>query len=139
MKYTIFTALFVFTVVFVPSAMAQQTVTIPQTLPNTTKLPKINVTPQEGVPKPEIDITMSPENPGPNETVQISIVSYTTDINAASISWQLNGVTKLAGKGKKSFSFSTGSTNTNTSLNIFITTVEGDNITKTVNIRPAGI
>jgi hypothetical protein len=56
----------------------------------------------------DILVSISPQNPAPNENVNITIKSYAYDLNSVLISWSLNGKTMSSGIGKKSFSFTTG-------------------------------
>ncbi len=86
-----------------------------------------------------VDVTMIPENPRANQSVSVSVVSYSTDINAASITWKINGRTMLSGTGKKAFSFTVGSVNNTTTLDIIISTAEGDTIQKSYTIRPVDV
>jgi len=97
-------------------------------------LAQYNVMPQD-----DINVTMTPENPGPNQTVGVSIVSYGTDVNAATITWKINGKTIQSGKGLKNFSFTTGNVNVTTTLNIVVATAEGQTINKTISIKPSSV
>jgi hypothetical protein len=91
------------------------------------------------LPETEINIELSPENPGPHESVYVLLTSYSTNINAASITWRVNGQTKRSGRGEKSFSFETGAANTTTTLGITVATVEGEVINKTISLRPVTV
>ena len=91
------------------------------------------------LPQTTINIEMSPDNPGPNEEVYVSLVSYITNINAANIVWKINGKTQKSGTGEKSFSFKTGEMNTTTTLEILIETQEGETIQKTFVIKPISV
>lgn len=117
MRYSIFVLLFVCSLGFSATTHAQ----VPSTL------------------TAQIDVNMVPENPGPNQMVNVSLVSYSTDINTASITWRVNGGTQKSGVGQKTFSFTTGNTNTTTTLGITIVTKEGETVTKTFSIKPAGV
>ena len=91
------------------------------------------------VPQDDIVLTIIPENPGPNQTVSASVVSYSTDINAATITWKINGKTQKSGVGQKTFQFITGNVNNSTTLDIIVETKEGQVITKTLNIKPVSV
>src|SRR5437868_2154660 len=80
------------------------------------------------VPQDDINITMVPENPGPNQTVSISIASYSTNIDAATITWKVNGATKQSGLGSKNFSFVTGNSNTTTTVAVVVRTSGGQTV-----------
>lgn len=87
----------------------------------------------------EVSVDMIPENPGPNQSVRVSVVSYGTDLNLANITWKVNGKTQKTGRGEKTFNFTTGSINTTTVLDIIIETAEGEAVTKTISIKPAEV
>jgi hypothetical protein len=81
----------------------------------------------------------SPENPGPNTTVSAKANSYSFDINRASISWIVNGQTKLKGTGEKNFSFQTGNIGSVTKLSVLITTEKGASFRKDFSFRTADV
>ena len=87
----------------------------------------------------EVRVNLSPENPGPNQDVYASLESYTTDINAAAITWKVNGKMEKSGTGEKSFSFITGGFNTTTTVEITVVTREGETISQTLAIKPVAI
>ncbi len=90
-------------------------------------------------PGADVGVVMNPENPGPNELVNVSISSFSTDLNAASITWKINNKTIKSGKGVKTFSFSTGGFNSTTDLDIVIYTNEGDTVEKSYSITPTNV
>ena len=67
-----------------------------------------------------INVDMVPENPRPYEVVSVSLTSYITNINFATITWKVDGKTQRTGKGQKTFSFRTGDINTDTVLDIVV-------------------
>lgn len=79
---------------------------------------------------------VSPETPGQNEQVAITLNSFLTDINSASISWTLDGKGAGGGRGKKVFTFSTGPYGTRTNVTASVTTTEGISTTRTFSFRP---
>lgn len=87
----------------------------------------------------EINVDMVPENPGPNQAVSVSTVSYSTDINTAIITWTINGKIIKTGRGEKTFNFVTGNMNTTTTLGIKVETGDGEIIEKTIKIKPASV
>ncbi len=87
----------------------------------------------------DINVDMVPQNPGPNQMVSISLTSYSTNINAANITWKVNGKTQKTGVGEKLFSFKTGDMNVKTTLDISVQTIEGEVIKKTLIIEPSGV
>lgn len=86
-----------------------------------------------------LDIKISPSNPGPNVTVRVTIESYLSDLNKASISWSINGRVALQGIGKTSFSFQNGPSGKTTVLALSIITNTGETITKEFSWTPVGI
>ncbi|OJI08141.1 hypothetical protein BK005_01290 [bacterium CG10_37_50] len=62
--------------------------------------------------------TVSPNNPGPNTLVKISLRAYGVDIDNSLISWGLNGKLANSGFGLKNFSFQTGSLGSRTIVSI---------------------
>ena len=91
------------------------------------------------LPQADINITMTPPNPGPNQVVYVSIESYGTNLNSAKITWKLNGKIIGSGIGEKTFNFNTGSMNSTTGLGITIETQDGNTIEKTYNIKPTSV
>ena len=87
----------------------------------------------------DVNVEMIPENPRPNESVYVTLTSYITDINLAIITWKINGKTESSGRGAKQFSFNTGAMNTTTTLDVIITTTEGQTITKTIKTKPSSV
>ncbi len=87
----------------------------------------------------DINVELIPENPNPNQVVNVNITSFTTDLNAAKISWRLNGTEKQSGTGLKTFSFSVGDIGTLTTLAVIAVTNDGKTIQKTVEIRPSTV
>ncbi len=49
----------------------------------------------------QVDVTVSPEFPQPNEAVVITLDAYGIDLNNSNITWTSNGSTVLQGKGEK--------------------------------------
>lgn len=91
------------------------------------------------IPQDDINIAMSPENPGPNQNVSVSLTSYSTSIDAATITWRVNGKTIQSGLGLKDFSFTTGGVNTTTTLSVVVNASDGQRIVKTISIKPASV
>ncbi len=84
----------------------------------------------------DISVTLIPEVPGPNENVKITLISYTTDLNQAKITWKTNGKIALTGVGKKTFEVMSGGNGVNTNIEINIVLVDGGELTKTIQISP---
>lgn len=86
-----------------------------------------------------LDVKVNPSNPGPNETVRVTIESYISDMNKAAITWSLNGSVAMQGVGKTSFSFQNGASGKTTSLVVSILTNDGESITKEFSWTPVGV
>lgn len=86
-----------------------------------------------------LTVELSPEIPGPHETVDISIDSYTYDLNHAKISWYVNGALRASEIGKKTFTFTTGDSGATSNIKYSIQTQEGENFDKTLTITPAEV
>jgi len=87
-----------------------------------------------------VDIALNPANPGPNQNVHATASSFSTNINAATIVWKVNGKTVQQGIGSTSFSFITGDAGKSTTLEVIIQpNGGGDPIEKTLAIKPAQV
>ncbi len=85
----------------------------------------------------DINVTLTPDQPGPNQNVVITIGSYATDLNKATITWTVDGVQKLSGVGKTKISITTGSVGKKTEITIAIIVQEGTRVDKKIVITPA--
>lgn len=92
----------------------------------------------EGV-EEQISIDISPRNPGPNETVTITVRSFSTNIGGASIAWFLNGELIVNERGATTFTTRTGDVGTQTEVLVRITKAEGGEIARIVNFAPADL
>ncbi len=88
---------------------------------------------------PDMDVTIVPENPKPNEVVFVSVVSYNTNINAAVISWSINGKLQKTGIGEKTFQFTVGGLGAETILEVTAKTADGQTIQRTLGITPTEV
>lgn len=86
-----------------------------------------------------LNVRTSPQNPKPGETVRVSIESYLTDLNKATIGWTVNGKLLSQGIGYTSFSFPVTSSSGTTKLVISIVTNTGDTITREFSFNPVGL
>lgn len=86
----------------------------------------------------EINVSINPNNPRPYEDVTISISSYSTDLNKASISWQSGNGNPLSGIGKTSYTIKTGDADISISITIDIRPANSmSTITKQIFITPS--
>lgn len=86
-----------------------------------------------------LEVKTVPQNPGPSETINVSVESYLTDLNKATITWSVNGIVIERGIGRKTFSLQNGSSGKTTRLTISITTNGGEVITKRLSWSPVGV
>lgn len=87
----------------------------------------------------ELDVEMIPSIPGANQNVTVNLASYTTDINAATITWTINGKKISSGVGLKKFNFTTGNLGEETILQIKVVSREGETSDYTYNIKPVEV
>lgn len=86
-----------------------------------------------------VELTITPEQPGPNQTVVAKLSSFATRLETAEITWVLNGKTISSGQGEKTISFKTGPLGSKTSLQITGITSEGYPISKSLTLFPASV
>jgi hypothetical protein len=82
------------------------------------------------------DVRFSPPYPGPNTKVFAEVISYTFDVNRATIAWILNG--KITGTGK-TFSFTTGGPGTKTILQVSIVTPSKNALSQSFTFQGAEV
>lgn len=82
------------------------------------------------------DVEFSPKYPGPNTKVSAQVISYTFDVNRATIAWIINGEVKASGK---SFSFTTSSIGSRTNLTVSIITQDGHALTKSFSFQASEV
>ncbi len=86
-----------------------------------------------------LSVRINPQNPKPGEKVMISIESYLTDLNKATIGWTVGGKLLSRGIGFTSFSFPVSSSGDQTKVTVSITTNVGDVITREFSFNPVGL
>ena len=86
-----------------------------------------------------LEITTSPKYPKPNELVRITIESYLTDLNKATLAWSVNGDVVTQGIGKKTFSFNNGASGKTTRVSVLIRTNGGEVVVKEFSFSPIGV
>lgn len=93
-----------------------------------------------GVEDSDINIETVPENPEPYQNVTITITSFSTDLNKATIEWRSGKNLVLSGIGKTKYSFTTLGPSTSTVFTVSITPSEtGVKIVKQILITPSEI
>ncbi|MFH1201106.1 MAG: hypothetical protein V1484_02130 [bacterium] len=81
-------------------------------------------------------VKIAPENPAPNENVNIILNSYSSDLDSVLISWSVNGKNVSVGIGQKSFSLNAPNAGEETSV-IATTSLPDGAIDTKVIIRPS--
>lgn len=85
-------------------------------------------------------VTTTPQNPGPQETVTLRIISYLFDSNRAEIVWTVNGETFLSGRGKTELSIKSGDLGTTKKVVALVKPYgEYTPYQQTILIQPLGI
>ena len=95
---------------------------------------------QSAIKDTDVTVKISPQIPGPNEQVTITLQTYAFDLNKSQVSWTVNGkLTSSSNIGSKSLSVNTGAVGSTTAV---IATIRGsgfEDIVKNIIIRPAEI
>jgi len=86
--------------------------------------------------KDQIYANVSPENPGPNQSVTISIEAYSFDINNAQFTWKINGSVVNTSIGSKSVTFNTGAVGKKTTVEVVVDPKDRPTISKTFSFTP---
>lgn len=87
----------------------------------------------------QISVSVSPLNPGPNESVTITLQSYSLTLESADIEWSLDNKIKNGGIGKTTFTFTTKSIGAASMVTAVVTPVGLPEITKTITITPMSV
>lgn len=87
----------------------------------------------------QLSFEVSPQLPGPNEAVTIVVRSFSTNLNAADISWFVNGALITRGTGQTSFSFRNGNAGQTTKVDVFIVKSGGGELARSFAFAPADL
>lgn len=87
----------------------------------------------------DVNISIYPSYPTPNQNVRATLNSQAVDLDKAFISWSLNGEELLRGIGKKEFQFNTGNLGEVVSVSALIDTTSGNNLIKSISVSPAEV
>jgi len=87
----------------------------------------------------DIVLITSPQYPNPGQEVRATLNTRVTNLDKANISWSVNNQELARGIGMKSFSFKVGNAGIPTILSIIIDTFDGQSLTKSATITPAGV
>lgn len=84
-------------------------------------------------------VKLTPEFPAPATSVTAQVVSSSFNVDAASITWLLNGKIQLQGVGKRNFTFATGEAGSNILLRAEINTDDFGVVSKDIEITPSDV
>ncbi len=83
-----------------------------------------------------IDVTLSPEIPGPNQTISAGLSGVLVDLDQSDIYWYLDDEIQKHGIGEKSFSFTSGDVDEKTILDVIIMLPDGRRMDLQKEIMP---
>lgn len=86
----------------------------------------------------DISIGTLPTNPGPNQSIQVTIESYSINLNSSKISWYVNNKLITQGVGIKTIPTQTGNLGSETVISVQIDT-ETETLTKKLTIIPTSV
>ncbi len=84
----------------------------------------------------QVDVTLTPNYPGPLEKYSIKLEAYGIDLNLANIVWSVNGKSVLEGRGEVVYNGVAQSVGVSTNITITITPKDSKQIVKKVTINP---
>lgn len=85
----------------------------------------------------QISVDVSVTNPQPGQAFNISVTSYSTNLNAARVSWYTNSSLLVSGIGETVASFVSPQAGESLVIDLIIETQEGNTIEKSFEIAPA--
>ncbi|MDP3962821.1 MAG: hypothetical protein Q8Q03_03075 [bacterium] len=86
-----------------------------------------------------VEISASPAIPNPGQEVRISLESYSTDLNSASITWIVNGKSYASGTGLLFINITAPSIGKGTDITASIRTTEGREVRKSVSLKSGSV
>ena len=75
-----------------------------------------------------VDVTLSPDIPGPNQTISAGLSGVLVDLDQSDMYWYLDDEIQKHGLGEKSFSFTSGDVDERTVLDVIIMIPDGRRI-----------
>lgn len=94
---------------------------------------------QVGLTSGDIDVSIYPENPGPNQKVDAVLSSSLVDINSSKITWTVDGKMIQSERGLKNFTFTTGDMGKTSVLGVTVQTVDGQVVETSLRVKPTSI
>jgi hypothetical protein len=86
-----------------------------------------------------LTISTDPAEPAPGQSISVSIESYSTDLNAASIVWLVDGKNYAQGIGKTSVNVTAPVIGKTMKVTVAVKTVEGREVKKEITVAPGGV
>lgn len=87
----------------------------------------------------QLSVKIIPEVPSPGDSVSISVVSYSTNLNAAYFVWKTNGTTELEGFGEKNFNLVAPESGRSSTVSLTIQKEGGGVLTRSFTFSPADV
>jgi hypothetical protein len=87
----------------------------------------------------QISVTTDPTNPGANQSVTVTLTSYSLDLQSSEIDWSLDGRKIKGGIGNDSFVFTTKSVGSPSTISVTVIPNGVPQITKTITINPMAV
>ncbi len=97
------------------------------------------IMPQMGNQLVVVEMSVSPENPRPDQDISISLVSYSVNLDSSTIRWYVDNTLKKEGIGLKSFNSRTGKGGELINIRATILTNDGRDFEQTIIINPAEV
>lgn len=88
---------------------------------------------------PDLTITTIPTNPAPLSTAQLSVSSYTLDVNQATITWSYNGKVVASGTGKKTITVTTPNSGVIGTISVIAEAPGIDTASAVTTLNPASV
>lgn len=82
---------------------------------------------------------LSPQNPEPKSTVQITLTSQSFNTGIAFITWQVEGKNFLQGRGEDVLTLKTGDTGTVSHISVRAELIDGTFVTKNITLSPSSV
>ncbi len=85
------------------------------------------------------NFVLSPENPGPYETITVKLESYDFDVNSADIVWKIDGKTISSGPGVKQIKLTTNAVGTFNTVSATARLPDGQTFDASMNVSPSSV
>ncbi len=87
----------------------------------------------------QISVSTDPINPGANQSVTVTLQSYSLDLQSSEIDWSLDGKRMKGGIGNNTFTFTTKSIGSPSTVSVTVIPIGVPQITKTITINPMSV